>query len=259
MTMKKKNWMIFGVTLFSTLFVLFGLVLIHQCMDGRQSAETFSKVEQLVQEEPPQEDAAQPVMTAYDKYAAVYAQNSDFVGWISIDGTNINYPVMQTKDEPNFYLKRNFEKKHSNYGIPYVQENCDVGLSDNTVVYGHNMKNGSMFADLCLYEDENFYKEHTTVHFDTLDGYGEYKIVAVFKTVAYSDDDFKYYRFVNAASAVEFDEFVGQCKALALYETGVDAAYGDRLLTLSTCEYSQENGRMVVVAKLVEQDGHAGD
>ena len=219
--MKKKNLLILGTILFSMLFVLFGLVLIHQCLDGRQSAEAFSKIEELVEEEPLREDAAQLVMTAYDRYKAVYAQNSDFVGWISIDGTNINYPVMQTKDEANFYLKRNFEKKHSNYGIPYVQENCDVGLSDNTVVYGHNMKDGSMFADLCLYEDEDFYREHLTVCFDTLSEYGEYEIVAVFKTVAYSDNGFKYYQFVNAANAAEFDEFVGQCKAIALYETSV--------------------------------------
>lgn len=192
-----------------------------------------------------------PELIALEKYGAIHEQNSDFVGWISIDGTNINYPVMQTIDKPNFYLKRGFEKQYSNYGVPYVQENCALGISDNVVIYGHHMNNGSMFADLCKYEREDFYQEHPTIHFDTLSSLGEYEIVAVFKTVAYSEDGFKYYHFVDAESETAFDTFISQCKALALYDTGVDAEYGDKLLTLSTCEYSRTNGRMVVVAKLI--------
>ena len=113
------------------------------------------------------------------------------------------------------------------------------------------MNNGSMFADLCKYEREDFYREHTTIHFDTLSSLGEYEIVAAFKTVAYSEDGFKYYHFVNAEDENAFDAFISQCKALALYDTGVDAEYGDKLLTLSTCEYSRNNGRMVVVAKQI--------
>ena len=197
------------------------------------------------------EDEPDLEMVAFEKYAAIHEQNSDFVGWVSIDGTNINYPVMQTIDNPNFYLKRGFEKQYSNYGVPYVQENCALGISDNVVIYGHHMNNGSMFADLCKYEREDFYREHTTIHFDTLSSLGEYEIVAAFKTVAYSEDGFKYYHFVNAEDENAFDAFISQCKALALYDTGVDAEYGDKLLTLSTCEYSRTNGRMVVVAKQI--------
>ena len=253
--MKKQNFLIFGAAFFATLFVLFGAVLVHQCTDGRQSAKVFEDVAKLVQEvlEVSEGDAAETApreVTAYEKYVPVLAQNSDFVGWLSIDGTQINYPVVQTKNSPNYYLKRNFEKKFSNYGTPYVQENCDIGLSDNIVIYAHNMKDGSMFADLCKYEDEDFYKTHKVIRFDTLADYGEYEIVAAFKTVAYSDDGFKYYHFVNAESRTEFDAFVKKCKELADYDTGVGAKYGDKLLTLSTCEYSRENGRMVVVAKL---------
>ena len=173
------------------------------------------------------------------------------MGWISIDGTNINYPVMQTIDNPNYYLKRSFDKKYSNYGVPYIQENCVLGISDNIVVYGHHMKNNSMFADLCKYESEDFYREHTTVHFDTLSSLDDYEIVTVFKTVAYSEDGFKYYHFVDAENEDDFNAFISQCKELALYDTGIDAEYGDKLITLSTCEYSRTNGRMVVVAKLI--------
>ena len=109
-----------------------------------------------------------------------------------------------------------------------------------------------MFADLCKYESEDFYQEHKTIRFDTLDSFGEYEVIAAFKTVAYSEEGFKYYHFVNAESAEAFDEYIAQCKALALYDTGVTAEYGDQLITLSTCEYSRTNGRMVVVAKKIE-------
>ena len=157
----------------------------------------------------------------------VYEQNSDFVGWISIERTNIDYPVMQTIDNPNYYLKHSFEKQYSDYGVPYVQENCDLGLSDNCVIYGHHMNNGSMFADLCKYADEDFYRQHKTIRFDTLSDFGEYEIVAAFKTAAYSEQGFKYYHFVNADSAEDFDAYIAKCKELALYDTGVSAEYGD--------------------------------
>ena len=119
------------------------------------------------------------------------------------------------------------------------------------MIYGHHMNNGTMFTDLCKYENEDFYREHKTIHFDTLSGFGEYEIVAVFKTVAYSEQGFKYYHFTRSESAEDFDDYIAQCKALSLYDTGVTAEYGDRLITLSTCEYSRKNGRMVVVAKRI--------
>ena len=264
---KKQKILIAGAALFAALFLFSGVMLVWQYADGKQSADAFDAVADLIQPvETPQpgttpgigddgdsteEPEPDPELIALKKYAAVHEQNTDFVGWISIDGTNINYPVMQTIDNPNFYLKRGFDKQYSNYGVPYVQENCALGISDNVVIYGHHMNNGSMFADLCKYEREDFYREHTTIHFDTLSSLGEYEIVAVFKTVAYSEDGFKYYHFVDAEDESSFDAFISQCKSLALYDTGVDAEYGDKLLTLSTCEYSCTNGRMVVVAKLI--------
>lgn len=260
---KKQKILVAGAALFAALFLFSGIMLAWQYKDGKASADVFDAVADLVQPDDMLRpgvvpgntaDAVEdfdPSLIAYEKYAAVREQNTDFVGWISIDGTNINYPVMQTVDNPNYYLKRGFEKQHSNYGVPYVQENCALGISDNIIIYGHHMNNGSMFADLCKYESEGFYREHPTVRFDTLSSLGEYEIVAVFKTVAYSEKGFKYYHFVDAAGEDDFNSFVSQCKALALYDTGVGAEYGDKLLTLSTCEYSRTNGRMVVVAKLI--------
>lgn len=187
-----------------------------------------------------------------ESYEELYRQNPDMVGWIKIDGTNINYPVMQSVDEVNFYLKHDFNREYSSYGCPYVQENCNVTTpSDNIVIYGHHMSNGSMFADLDKYKSKSFWEEHKTITFDTLTQHNEYEIVAVFKTVVYTEDCFKYYNFINAENETEFDEYIAKCKELALYDTGVSAEYGDKLITVSTCEYSQTNGRIVVVAKLI--------
>ena len=267
---KAQVFFLIGAVLFTALFLFSGIMAMRQYKDTKQSAEAFNSVADLVKPAPTPvltsvEDATgedgtdtpasyEPAseLTAYDKYAAVYEQNSDFIGWISIEDTKINYPVMQTPGNKDFYLKHAFDKSYSEYGVPYMQENCKLGLSDNCVIYGHHMQDGSMFADLCKYESEDFYKEHKTIHFDTLAGFGEYEIVCVFKTAAYSADGFKYYHFVDAADAAEFNSFLSTCQSLALYDTGVSAEYGDKLITLSTCEYSRSNGRMVIVAKLVQ-------
>ena len=227
----KSKYLMIGADVCVALFLFSGVMLYRQYADEKQSAEAFDNIAALVQDETPPADEPQeteppqPEQTAFEKYAAVYEQNSDFVGWISIEGTNIDYPVMQTVDNPNYYLKRSFEKQYSDYGVPYVQENCDLGLSDNCVIYGHHMNNGSMFADLCKYADEDFYREHKTIRFDTLSGFGEYEVVAAFKTVAYSEQGFKYYHFVNAEDENAFNEYISQCKELALYDTGVTAEF----------------------------------
>ena len=247
-----------GAAFCAALFIFSGCMLCREYLDQKQSAEAFEQVAALViadsaPEQSKSKEAVQEEVTAFDKYADVYVQNSDLVGWVSIPGTRIDYPVMQTKDNPDFYLKHAFDKSYSSYGVPYVQENCDIGISDNLVLYGHHMNNGSMFSDLCKYESEDFYREHKIIHFDTLESFGEYEVIAAFKTVAYSQEGFKYYHFVRAESAEQFDEYIAECKELALYDTGVTAEYGDKLITLSTCEYSRTNGRMVVVAKLLEE------
>jgi sortase B len=254
----KQKIMIAGAAAFAVLFLFSGFMLCRGYLDDKQSEKTFESVAQLVNQVPestdaPAEETAKPKLTAYEKYADIYAANSDFVGWITIEGTKIDYPVMQTKDNPNYYLKKNFEKQYSDYGVPYVQEDCDVDLSDNTVIYGHHMNNGTMFSDLCKYTDKKFYENHKTIRFDTLEDFSSYEIVAVFKTVAYSEQGFKYYHFINAHEESEFDEYIVKCKELALYDTGITAEYGDKLITLSTCEYSQTNGRLVVVAKKIAE------
>jgi len=189
------------------------------------------------------------------EYTELFTQNSDMVGWITIEDTKINYPVMQSKNEPNFYLKHGFDKAYTDYGCPYVQENCDVQEpSDNLIIYGHHMNDGSMFAGLMKFTDKEFWEQHKRISFNTLTDVQEYEVIAVFKTFVYSDspDSFKYYHFVDAENEDEFNAYVEKCRELSLYDTGVSAEYGDKLISLSTCEYSRANGRLVVVAKLVK-------
>ncbi len=185
------------------------------------------------------------------EYAQLYELNPDLVGWISIEGTKINYPVMQTPDRTDYYLHRDFYGKESAHGCIYVREQCDVVTpSDNLTIYGHRMRDGSMFKGLLEYMDEDYYESHRYIEFNTLTERHTYEILAVFKTVAISGG-FYYHTFVNAGSEAKFDGFVDQCKELALYDTAVTAQYGDKLITLSTCEWSQTDGRLVVVAKRI--------
>lgn len=201
-----------------------------------------------------QKEETASLVDPFEKYRRIYEKNRDFVGWISIEGTKIDYPVMQSPDAPNFYIDHGFDKKTSKYGVPYVQENCDVELSDNVIIYGHHMRNGSMFTDLCKYADAAFYKAHPVICFDTLAGSGRYAILAVFKTSANPGEGFAYHGFVNAESEDAYQKYVTLCKALSLYDTGVHAEPGEQLLTLSTCEYSLDNGRFVVVAKKISEE-----
>lgn len=193
------------------------------------------------------EEPTEPVMLA--EYAALYEKNPDTVGWLKIEGTPINYPVMQTPGRVDYYLKRNFNGEHSEHGCLYVRESCDVFTpSDNVTIYGHHMKDGSMFAGLKKYLSESFWEANPTVHFDTLYERHTYTIFAVFTTTASVGEGFAYHSFEYAEDEADFNDFISTCKALSLYDTGITPEYGDKIICLSTCEYTRTNGRLVVAA-----------
>ena len=255
--MNRKIYIIISVVLAAVLAVS-TIFIIRNKMESAKQNEVYDNIAEIVEEEPDEENEG--ITYSEDKdylaeYYELYQQNNDMVGWIKVEDTNINYPVMQSIDEPNFYLKHKFDKTYSVYGCPYVQENCDVQKpSDNIIIYGHHMNDGSMFTGLMKFTDKSFWENHKTIEFDTLTDQNQYEVIAVFKTVVYTDseDSFKYYEFTDAENAEEFDEYVAKCKELSLYDTGVTAEYGDKLISLSTCEYSHNNGRLVVVAKRVD-------
>ena len=191
--------------------------------------------------------------TILREYRSLYEMNNHMVGWIQIEGTDINYPVMQTPEEKDYYLHRNFNRQNSERGCIYVREECDVfAPSDNLTIYGHHMVDGSMFHDLDSFRSQEFWEEHNIILFDTLYEHHTYRIFAVFKTTATLGEGFSYHKFIDAGDEAAFDEFIATCRALAFYDTGIIPVYGDKIICLSTCEYTQANGRLVVAAVRVD-------
>ena len=169
----------------------------------------------------------------------LYEQNEDIVAWIKIDNSNINYPIMQTIKNPNYYLRKNFYKEYSYYGTPYLSEQCNINSNDNLIIYGHHIKSGMMFADLDKYKSYDYYLNHKTIKLYKLQGTEtieeEYKIISCFKTTV-NKGGFKYYNFFNAYSETDYNSFVEQGRELSFYNTEDAANYRDKLITLSTCE-----------------------
>ena len=182
-------------------------------------------------------------------------QNDDIVGWLEIEGTNINYPVMQTTDN-EYYMTHNYKKEYSAEGSIFLDKDYNWDIpSTNLLMYGHNNKNGSMFQNLMNYKDEEFYKQHPIINFTTINEDKKYEIIAVFYSRVYYKNEknvFRYYYFLNADNKEEFDYYINESKKASLYDTGKTAEYGEQLLTLSTCSYHTEDGRFVVVAKKID-------
>ena len=271
----RKKW------IYNTLIVIFAVVflvsagmLVAYYIDASRQAQRYDVLSDLHGNVPrptiPQESDTEteiipdvPALTAVTdpetgktvyvlpEFAELYTLNNDIVGWMTIPGTNIDYPVMQTPDNPDYYLKRNFDREQNSHGCLYARESCDIDQGDNVTVYGHRMKDGSMFAGLDSYKNKAFFETNPLIYFDSLQQRRTYQIMAVFRTTATVGEGFTYHTFEQTENAAEFDAFVAECKALSLYDTGVTASYGDQLVTLSTCEYSQTNGRLVVVAKRI--------
>ncbi len=180
----------------------------------------------------------------------LYTRNNDTVGWVEIEGTAVNYPVLHNTQSNAYYLHRDVNRQYSSSGIPFLDYQCKGdGTSDNTIIYAHNMRNGTMFHDLLNYADEAFYNEHKTIMFDTATDIGEYEIFSVLRTKVGAKDEFSYYDFIDAKTPAEFDIFVAECIKRTLYKTDIIPQYGDKLLTLSTCSYNADNERFVVFAK----------
>ncbi len=253
-------------TILALLLVVFlgsSLYVGRYILDSRASKESYDSLSSLVAQhrqepaptQPPaptepgdsEPEATEPVMLP--EYAALYELNPDVVGWMQIEGTPVNYPVMQTPESVDYYLKRNFDRQSDARGCLYAAESCDIDApSDNIIIYGHHMNDGSMFGSLKKYLKESFWQEHPTIRFDTLYEYHSYEIFAVFRTSATEGAGFAYHQFIDAADEAAFDAFVATCRELALYDTGILPVYGDKLICLSTCEYTRENGRLVVMA-----------
>lgn len=197
--------------------------------------------------------------TRGENYRRLKEQNPDLVGWIRIPGTPVDYPVMWTPDEPEKYLRTDFEGKYSLSGLPFVSADCNVSpmpdekAYSNTLIYGHHMQDGSMFAVLTEYEKQDFYEKHKTIEFDRIyddasyEEY-EYEVISAFKTEI--GKGFEYYRYADVEDVDRFSEYLENVETLNLltYKRTVDNV--SDLMTLSTCSYHVrgDKGRFVVVA-----------
>lgn len=254
MNIKKNIFIIIGIILLIVVLTISSYIFLKQVSKNKKIDKEFEEIQDIVTTElidKTNEDNSENIIKIID-LKDLYKINNDLIGWINIDGTNIDYPVMQNED---YYLRHNLYKNYSYYGTPYLAKYCDLNNSDNLIIYGHHIKNNAMFGELDNYKKESFYNDHKFIKFYTLQDditiEHNYEIISVFKTMVYCENEFKYYSFYKAKNSTDFDNFVSKVKELELYETGKTAKYGDKLITLSTCEYSKKNGRIVLVAKEV--------
>lgn len=175
------------------------------------------------------------------------SENKDCVGWLTIPNTPIDYPVMTTPSAPDYYLRRNFQKKYSISGTPYIGE----GLSPDKrifTIYAHHMKNSSLFGTLENYKNKNYKNEHKFVYFNTMGENRKYQVVGAF----YVDLDkphFRYYEYNGDITMESFIDFLAGLSNVSMYDEVKDINYSDQIIMLSTCSYFVEEGRFVVVAK----------
>ena len=155
---------------------------------------------------------------------------------------------MQTKDNPDYYLNHDINKKFSSYGTPYLSAYCDIKTSDQLIVYGHNMGHNKMFGVLTNYRDESYLKAHPSIIFETKKEKSEYDIFAVMSVNKY---DFAYWSFVMAKDEAEYDEYVEKVIHYTLQNCTHKPNYGDQILALSTCDNGRGHDyRFVVMAKM---------
>jgi sortase B len=180
-------------------------------------------------------------------------KNPDVSGWIRVPGTKIDYPVMQAKkSDPEYYLHHNVKWEDSASGALFAAANCDMERpSDNVVVFGHHMKVGTMFGTLPRFTDKGFYMKHSIIKLCTVRGWETYKVIAVYKVSVSSDrhGTFRYHYTSDFETPEALSAYMGEIRKRQVYDTGETAVFGDKLLSLSTCEYSQRDGRLIVVAR----------
>lgn len=199
------------------------------------------------------DDTADTLPDILPEYQTLYSLNKRLIGWVKIDDTYIDYPVLQTVNN-DYYLNHNFDQEEDKNGSIFLDKDCSIyPRSTNLILYGHHMRSGRMFGQLNKYSSEKFYEEHKYIQFDTIYEKGTYEVMYVFRSKIYEESEivFKYYQFTDAVSETEFESNMKQMADMSLYDTGVSTEYGDELLTLSTCDYYTSDGRFVVVAKKI--------
>ena len=229
-----------------------------------EAVEEAEQVEEISPQPEPQEVASAPAIETPEPekplppkrsagYKKLKEMNNDFYGWLVIQNTKVNYPVMHREGSPEFYLRKDFYKNYALSGSLFVDYRS-VGDSLNTLIYGHHMKNGVMFGGLSYFADPNYYENHKFIEFDTMDTTAKYQVIAAFESKIYKsgEEGFRYYNYAEITSEEAYNEYVQGILEASAIDVGIVPEYGTELLTLSTCNYHTENGRFVVVAAKID-------
>lgn len=217
----------------AAVFVICAAVLINWHLESKNTQDAINELDRVLTESETAEDDEKP-----------YIKNC--VAWIEIPDTDIDYPIMQKQGDPEYYLRRNYKGEYSYSGTPFLDENCNIRLSKNLIVYGHNMKDGTMFSELTKYKDLKFCMEHQAMKL-TIDGITyNYTLYAVCSV----DASEGWYTFTGQTSEDNFAELISHIQNRSSYISFTEQAeYGDHFLTLSTCDYASDNSRLIVIAK----------
>ena len=247
----KKPIKIIIIIILLLIIILGILYIVVELTNASNDKNTYKNVSNIFHDIDQKEDIHEQRI---NKLKELHESYENVVAWLEIEGTDINYPIVQTTDN-DYYLNHNYKNEKSSAGAIYFDKDVQINESDNLQIYGHRNKYGLMFEPLIKYAKKDFYEEHKTINLTTLEEDATYEILAIFYSRVYYSNEtnvFRYYYFVNAENEEEYNEFVNNAKKASKFDTGVDAKYGDKLITLSTCEYSRENGRFVVVAKKID-------
>lgn len=244
------------ITILSILLIsVISFLVIHTINANKNKKLYADLLQQEIIPDKATEELSQVNKEFVEKVKELEQENADIKGWIRIEDTSINYPLLQT-DNNDYYLIHNYKKEKSSYGSIFINNNCNIkNENSNVIIYGHNMKDGQMFTDLLQYKDKSFYEQHPIIKIATDESEEDYEIIYTFKSRVFYQDEknvFRFYRYYDFENEDQYNEYINNCKKIQLYDTEKTATYGEQLITLITCEYSQENGRMVVVAKKVK-------
>lgn len=258
MKRKQQTAMITAVV-FLIIFLTSAIVVISYFRESQKQEAAFQELEHIAEKETDStrgetdssEEADDKDETSVSEYEVLSEKNPDFWGWIKIEGTQLSYPVMHTPNDPEHYLRRDFDGNDSTRGVPFLDGACSDNCG-NYIIYGHHMKDGTMFGSLLSYAKKDYWEAHPTIQLSTGEGQATYSILAAFYAKVYNQEDsgvFRYYQYTDLSNSDRFNEYVEQIKASALYDTDIETQSGDQLLTLSTCSYHTKSGRFVVVAR----------
>lgn len=265
----------------AALLILTGAIILKQFLDDRHLQNTLNELRNDAESRETVSPTLHPMTSAFPEptqtaepstpeptatpeptpilvenpYLDSFLANEDMAAWLQIPDTIIDYPVMWTPRDENYYIKRGFDGLRNQNGCLILDtDSCLDPLTTNQIIHGHNMRSGTMFGTLDRYEDEAFFQEHKSIILYTKQCQRNYEVIAVFRSQVFKKTDtvFKFYKFFQADTEEEFSDFYDNIKEMSLYDTGVTAEFGDRFLTLSTCSYHVDNGRFVVVAKEIE-------